>query len=299
MSLKDLRTRINSIKSTSKTTKAMYLISASQMTKIKQMLVNYKQYKNLMGSITSSIAFASRNQFDKDLDTITVQDDIVVEGCQKALEMDENYIVGHKNLVIIISGEKGLCGSFNASVVNSALNHIDEKTDVLCIGKKGYEILSRKRACHIIKDNYIELHLRTINSKIVMGQVTKPILHLIASNKYANIKIVYTEFISMLKQEVVVKQIFPVVLDHPPSTTFEFDSKPVHMLRNIIPQYLHSLLYNCVLNSIKSETVKRMMTMDNATTNSKDMLHKLNLDYNRARQTKVTMELIEVISGMQ
>ena len=299
MSLKDLRTRINSIKSTSKTTKAMYLISASQMTKIKQMLLNYKQYNDLMGSITSSIAFASRNQFDKDLDTITVQDDLVVEGCQKALEMDENYIIGHKNLVIIISGDKGLCGSFNSSVVNSALNHIDDDTDVLCIGKKGYEILSRKGAFHIIKNNYIELHLRTINSKIVMGQVTKPILQLIASSKYANIKIVCTEFISMLKQEVVVKQIFPVVLGHPPSTTFEFDSKPVTMLRNIIPQYLHSVLYNCVLNSIKSETVKRMMTMDNATTNSKDMLHNLSLEYNRARQTKVTMELIEVISGMQ
>lgn len=299
MSLKDLRTRINSIKSTSKTTKAMYLISASQLTKIKQMLVNYKQYKDLMSDITSSIAFASRNRFDKDLDTITVQDDLVVEGCQKALDMNENYIVGSKDLVIVISGEKGLCGSFNSSVVNKALQYIKNDTDVLCIGKKGFEMLARKGQIHILRNNFIELHLKSINSKIVMGQVTKPILQLIASNQYSNIKIVYTEFISMLKQEVIMKQIFPVVLDHNSTTTLEFDGKPVSMLKNIIPHYLHSVLYNCVLNSIKSETVKRMMTMDNATTNSKDMLDRLSLDYNRARQTKVTMELIEVISGMQ
>ena len=152
---------------------------------------------------------------------------------------------------------------------------------------------------NILKNHYIELNLKQMNPKIVMGQITKPILQLIASNAYSDVKIVYTEFISMLKQELVVKSLFPLIIEHKPENTFDFDSKPITMLQNIIPQYLHSIIHSCILNSLQSETVKRMVTMDSSSKNSQEMLNDLSLQYNRARQTKVTMELIEVISGMQ
>lgn len=301
MSLSDLKRRIGTIKKTSKIIKAMSLISAARMSRIKHLLVNYVEYRTLMSSIAASIAFATRNQFDDDLEVITIPNEVLVEAVQRFLGIDENYIRGEKNLLIVVTAEKGLCGSFNLSVVNCALALDDQNTDILCIGKKGYEILSRKGKHNILRNNYIELHLRQVNGKMITGQVTKPILQLIGSNHYSNVKIIHTEFISMFKQEVAVKQLFPIILEHKPEPEggIEFDKKPTEMLKSIIPHYLHSIIYNSVLHSLKSETVKRMMAMDNASSNSQEMLVELTLEYNRVRQTKVTMELIEVISGMQ
>ena len=301
MSFSDLKRRITSIKNTSKITKAMSLISAAQMNKIKHSLLHYNDYANLIAQIFSSIAFANRNRFDTDLDVIMIPNDIVVTASKHFASLDTHKISDDKNLLIVMTAEKGLCGSFNSAVVNHAMSLADDQTDILCVGKKGYEILIKntKKKYHILRDHYIELNLKQISSKIVMGQLTKPALNLIASNSYTNVKIIYTEYISMLKQEVMSKQLFPLSIDCKDKDNFECDSAPLTMLSNMIPHYLHSIIYHCVLHSFKSETVKRMMTMDNASTNSKDILHNLNLEYNSVRQAKVTMELIELISGMQ
>jgi F-type H+-transporting ATPase subunit gamma len=113
--------------------------------------------------------------------------------------------------------------------------------------------------------------------------------------------VVYNEFVSMLKQNVVVEELFPLVI---PKSSHEygetsFDSSKKDMLLRSIPEYIHSIIYRIVLNSLQSETSKRMIAMDSASTNCKEMIETLTLKYNRARQTKVTMELIEVVSGIQ
>ncbi len=303
MSLGDLKRRITTIKNTSKITKAMSLISAAQLSQIKHLSRSFNPYKELIEKITSEIAYENRNRFDQDLEFITLPNEIVVESARKFLSLNANHISDTRKLIVIITSEKGLCGSFNSSAVSRVLDLVDHQTDILCIGKKGYEMLLRQQRLdkkpNILKNHYIELNLKQTHPKIVMGQITKPILQLIASNAYSDVKIVYTEFISMLKQELVVKSLFPLIIEHKPENTFDFDSKPITMLQNIIPQYLHSIIHSCILHSLQSETVKRMVTMDSSSKNSQEMLNDLSLQYNRARQTKVTMELIEVISGMQ
>ncbi len=301
MSLGDLKRRINSIKSTNKITKAMSLISAAQLNQIKSLSKGYTAYKELIEKITAELSYENRNRFDRDLGVITLPNEVVLESAQKFVSLKDENSAGNTNLIIIVTSEKGLCGAFNSSVVNRVLNLVDDQSDVLCIGKKGYEMLVRTQKINILKNHYIKLDLKQLHPQIVKSYITKPILNLIGLNKYATIKIVYTKFISTLKQDVSVKQLFPLVIKHKPKTTdvLEFDSNPMTMLKQIIPEYLHSIIYHCILNSFNSETVKRMITMDSSSKNSQEMLDDLSLQYNRARQTKVTMELIEIISGMQ
>lgn len=300
MSLSDLKRRIGTVKNTSKITKAMSLISAAQISKLKHMLQSYENYHRLISEFAGVIAIKARSRFDTSMENVVVDDQLVIESCQKYLGLETNYIVGKRKLLVVITGEKGLCGSFNSSVVSKTLSVVDDETDVLCVGKKGYEMLmkNRKKKVSIVDSSYIELNSKQISAKIVMGKVTEKLLHLLASNLYVQLEVVYTEFKTMLRQEVVTKKLFPLVLDNHNLGEVAFDSNPMVMLDHMIPQYINSVVYFATLNSIKSETVKRMMTMDNANKNSKDMLHDLTLKYNRARQTKVTMELIEVISGM-
>jgi F-type H+-transporting ATPase subunit gamma len=300
MSLSSLKRRISTIKNTSKITKAMSLISAAQLSKLKHMLHDYLDYYKLIREITSSIAFKARNRFDNVESQITIDNQLVVEACQSHLGIERNYIAGNKKLLIVVTGEKGLCGSFNSSVVNNTLKIIDGDTDVMSIGRKGYEMLikNRKTAVNIVENNYIELNPKQLSCEVIMKKITDKIIKLISSNIYSKVEIIYTEFRTMLKQEVVIKELFPLKLDYNNSDDISCDSNPMAMLDEIIIKYLNSLLYFAILNSVKSEAIKRMMTMDNANKNSKDMLNDLTLRYNRVRQTKVTMELIEVISGM-
>ncbi len=300
MSLSDLKRRIGTVKNTSKITKAMSLISAAQISKLKHKLQSYERYYESIRETTASIALKGRIRLDTDIKRIAVDDQLVVESCQKHCGIQRNYIVGTKKLLVVITGEKGLCGSFNSSVVSKVLSMIDEGTDVICAGKKGFEMLSknRKKKVTIIDNNYIELNPKKLSTKIVMERVTENLLRLLASNTYSKVEVIYTEFISMLKQEVKSKSLFPLILDNNNFEEITFDSNPMVMLDHVIPQYINAEMYFIILHSVKSETVKRMMTMDNANKNSKEMLNDLTLKYNRARQTKVTMELIEVISGM-
>ena len=300
MSLSDLKRRIGTVKNTSKITKAMSLISAAQISKLKHVLQSYENYHRLISEFTGVIALKARIRLDTSMENVPVDDKLVVESCQKYLGIKVDYIVGKRKLLVVITGEKGLCGSFNSSVVSKTLSMVDDETDVLCVGKKGFEMLmkNRKKKVSIVDGSYIELNSKQISAKITMGKVTEKVLRLLASNLYVQLEVVYTEFKTMLRQEVMTKKLFPLILDNCNLEETVFDSNPMVMLDHVIPQYINSVVYFATLNSIKSETVKRMMTMDNANKNSKDMLHDLTLKYNRARQTKVTMELIEVISGM-
>jgi F-type H+-transporting ATPase subunit gamma len=300
MSLSDLKRRIGTVKNTSKITKAMSLISAAQISKFKNLLQSYENYHRLICQFACVITLKARTRLDTSIENVPVDDKLVVESCQKYLGIEVDYIVGKRKLLVIITGEKGLCGSFNSSVVSKTLSMVDDDTDVLCVGKKGFEMLmkNRKKKISIVDSSYIDLNSKQISAKIVMEGVTEKLLRLLASNLYIQLEVVYTEFKTMLRQEVVTKKLFPLILDNCNFEEIAFDSNPMVMLDHVIPQYINSVMYFATLNSIKSETVKRMMTMDSANKNSKDMLHDLTLKYNRARQTKVTMELIEVISGM-
>lgn len=297
MSLSDLKRRITAVKNTNKITKAISLISAAQLHKVKHVLSVYQNYYHIISQISAAIAFNARQRFDSDVSKISINDDLVIQSCKDWLGETNNNTCEQKNLTIVISSDKGLCGSFNSSLVNFVAKMYGE-SEVVCIGQKGYEMLLSKKGVKLAPKPSIEVQAKNIANKTAIDKVTRYIVQLISSNLYKNITIVYTEFISMLKQQVVSKQLFPLVLDCHDAKDIAFDRKPLAMLNDIIPQYIGSIVYYAIIHSLKSETVKRMMTMDSASRNSKTMMDDLSLEYNRARQTKVTMELIEVISGV-
>lgn len=295
MSLADLKRRINTVKNTGKITKAMSLISAAQLSKAKNFLASYTYYVNLMSDIMCNISYGARKRFDTEL---IIPNDLVVQASQKFLDIHEDYHEPKKRkLLIVISASKGLCGAFNSAIVNKTISELTKNTDVFCIGKKGYELLSKnkKRHVNILYNKYVDINFKKLKTNILMNTATKKILKLIACNTYESIDIIYTQFVSMLSQEVVLEKIFPIHYSN--TDEIAFDRNPTHMLIDIIPHYLNSLLYNCILSSVKSESAKRMITMDNASKNSTDMTDSLTLKYNKARKEKVTKELIEIISG--
>ncbi len=325
ISLKELKKRICTVQSTQKITKVMSLISASQIKRLKYVLDNTACYKQIMSDILYITAMNSSEKYDANTDSSVV---IPNEAFYIAINtfLDIQYKVRHHNvklphatlarspypqkarqLIIVLTSDKGLCGSFNSSIIRNMLNIARDysgTTDFLCVGKKSYEALSKMHQYknHIVK-KYVTLHYKYLQSKIVMHKLTTSIFELIAEHAYTSVKVVYTQFVTTLKQDVVVKQILPLIVQDDSGARnyhqYAFDDKPYNSLVSLLPYYIHSIVHNCVLHSFLSEAVKRMITMDNATSNSQEMLNKYTLQYNRMRQTKVTMELIEVISGMQ
>lgn len=301
-SLSDLKRRIRTVKNTGKITKAMSLISASQTNKIKNTISDFEHYQVLIKQILAQIVSGNQERFDE---PPSVSEDIIIESCKKYLYQDIHYIYQSTNkrqLLIVMTADKGLCGAFNSSIAKHVIATANAETDIMCIGKKGYELLSKKpeHQYKILENHYIEVNLKKVHSDIVMGMVTTKVLELIASNIYSKVKIIYTKFITMLKQQVDEKQIFPLLINNEEEVEkIAFDSKPISMLHTIIPYYINAEIYDKLLQSFRSETAKRMVAMDNASSNSNEMFNDLTLEYNRKRQTKVTSELIEVISGMQ
>jgi F-type H+-transporting ATPase subunit gamma len=297
----NLARRIKTVQNTSKITKAMSLVSAGQNKKAKSLLANYQGYSQLLEEIMSNLAYKAKNRFDDQLEMIILDQDITRGACRKFLHLPPvyNYPKLSKDLFIILTSDKGLCGGFNSSLIKFFKEKAPQASEVIMIGKKGYDILSRDKNYSILENNYLDCNIKFIQNDIVLGKITKKILERITEG-YEKVFIIYNHFISMLKQVPSLKQLFPILVK--PSSTSDLytcDSNPMDSLAKIIPQYLHREIYEALMNNSKSETAKRMMTMDQASENSKEMLTSLKLQYNRQRQAKVTRELIEVISGIQ
>jgi F-type H+-transporting ATPase subunit gamma len=295
-----LKRRINTIQNTSKITKAMSLVAAGQTNKIKLTLGNYHGYYDLLAKIMSHLAYTARSRFDEAGDFITIDREITIKAIRSYLHLPkvDFYPNLKKDLYIIITSDKGLCGAFNSSLIKFFKEKAALNQEVLIIGKKGYDLISKDRNYIILDDHYLDSNIKYLRDSIVEGKFTKKILTKLAEG-YDRLFLVYNSFLSMLKQEVKIKQLFPILVPYSEASgSYAFESNPMEILAHTIPHYLHSLIYQALMNSSRSETAKRMMAMDQASENSKEILAKLKLQYNSERQAKVTKELIEVISGI-
>ncbi|MEJ0062615.1 MAG: F0F1 ATP synthase subunit gamma [Alphaproteobacteria bacterium] len=290
-SLKDLKNRITSVKSTRKITSAMKMVAASKLRRAQEQAEAARPYASAMARMLKSLA-ANLQLDDGNL--------TLLSGTGK----DETY------LLLIVTSDRGLCGGFNGSVVREARKQIKALQDagktvkLFCVGRKGRDLLRRDYA-HLMVDALEEIGRKKLDfsdAEMIAGKI----LALFQAGEFDVCRMVFNRFKSVIAQIVTVDQLIPVTAGSAepanenaanPLTLFEPGEAAI--LQRLLPQNIGVQIYGALLESMAGEQGARMTAMDNATRNAGDMINRLTLQYNRSRQAFITKELIEIISGAE
>ena len=297
--LKELRTRIGSIKSTQKITSAMKMVAAARLRRAQDALDKSKQYFEDIFAITGRLYKEMRKEEQED-DLMYVYPRMLLEP-----ENPQSY------LLVVFSSDRGLCGSYNAYVLRESLQRIKElqqngkKVKVLSIGRKVGDAIKRR-----ISGLEVEV-ISGVAAKgadfIELQEICEKILQCYTDKEFDVCEVVYTHFESVINREVKLQQFIPYQFDLNDerfdnkinNAFFDYDAPKQKLLVDVLVMFMTSLFFQNLLNAQASEHGARMTSMDNATRNASDMIAKLTLKYNRLRQTAITTELIEIISGAE
>lgn len=291
-SLDDLKKRIASVKSTQKITKAMKMVAAAKLRKAQEAAEQSRPYadnmKNLMDSISRGFI-----QTDSSRNLLTGSDE------------DKIY------LLVLFTSERGLCGGFNSQISKSLKEKIVElqkqnkEVKIICIGKKGYDIIKRQ---------YNELIVDTIDLSEIKSvqygdakEISDKIIKMYFDAEFDKCLIFYNKFKSVISQVPTEQQVVPAEIveqtdneDKVMDNNFiEFEPNEKEILEELLPLNFAVQIFKALLESSASEQGSRMSAMDNASRNASDMIDSLTLFYNRSRQAVITKELIEIISGAE
>ena len=297
--LKELRTRIGSIKSTQKITSAMKMVAAARLRRAQDVLSRSRQYNDDLLVITGRLY----REMLQDQQNTNIR--YIFPRIMQPAVNPEKY------LLVVFSSDRGLCGSYNAYVIRESMRRIGElrkegrQVRVLCIGKKAGDALK-----HRLPGQEIEV-LTGIATKGAdfkeLQEICEKILKAYTDGEFDVCEVVYTRFNSAINREVTVQQFIPYLLDtddprfgnEVDGAFYDYDAPKQKVLIDVMVQLLTSVFFQDLLNAQASEHGARMTSMDNATRNATDMIAKLTLKYNRLRQTAITTELIEIISGAE
>lgn len=290
-SLKELKNRIASVKQTQKITSAMKLVAASKLKKAQEQAEAARPFAERMASMLTNLAAGVAD----------------VENAPKLLSGSGEDKV---HLLVVATGDRGLCGGFNSSIARGARRKIVEleaagKTvKVLCIGRKGRDQLRRDHADKIIET--IDGVGRARLSYDEVAAIALKIEQLYEAGEFDVCTIVFNQFKSAMTQILTIKQLIPVetpAKDEGDSSdvkaVYDFEPEEDVILEELLPRNLAVQIYGALTENSASEQGARMSAMDSATRNAGEMIGKLTLIYNRTRQAKITSELIEIISGAE
>jgi F-type H+-transporting ATPase subunit gamma len=288
-SLKDLKNRIASVKSTRKITSAMKMVAGSKLRRAQESAEAARPYALRMARMLSSLAGNL---------VLTDSTPRLLAGTGR----DQTV------LLLVMTSDRGLCGAFNGSVVREARRQIKQlesegKTvKVFCVGRKGRDLLRRDNASKIIHA------VEDIGRKRVgfadADTIAAKLVELFAAGEFDICRLVSNRFKSAISQIVTIVQLVPFPLPKVEATgeaqaLYEFEPDEEHILETLLPRALAISVYGALLESAAGEQGARMTAMDNATRNAGDMINRLTLNYNRSRQAYITKELIEIISGAE
>ncbi len=284
-SLKAVRTRISSVKSTQKITRAMKLVAAARLRRAQDAIVAARPYARGLSEAVSEVAARAGG------------------AAHPMLEKRS----GRRVALISITSDRGLCGGFNANVCRTTQRLVAEKTAsaevdefrIEVVGKKGREYFRRRHlpvahelpgvAGDSVLDRAKELAI-TVSDDFTAGRID-------------GVYLIYNEFKSAISQTVIVEPLLPVTPAALPAEAgqidFVYEPARDELLGLLLPLYVQSQIQRALLESVASEFGARMSAMENATNNAKDMIERLTLEYNRARQAAITKELMEIVGGAE
>jgi F-type H+-transporting ATPase subunit gamma len=291
-SLKDLKNRIVSVKSTRKITSAMKMVAASKLRRAQEQAEAARPYAQAMARMLQSLS--ANLVLDSDSSPL-----IAGTGKQDTV------------LLLVITSDRGLCGGFNGTVVREARKQIKslqqegKQVRLYCVGRKGRDLLKRDYASLMLTamDDAGKKKLDYADAEKIVAQL----LALLAEGKFDVCRMVYNRFKSVIAQVVTTAQIIPLepaaanenARNEGAQALMLFEPDEEAILNQLLPQNLAVQVYGALLESLAGEMGARMTAMDNATRNAGDMINRLTLQYNRSRQAYITKELIEIISGAE
>jgi F-type H+-transporting ATPase subunit gamma len=291
-SLKDFRNRIISVKSTRKITSAMKMVAASKLRRAQQQAEASQPYAVRMSNMLKRLV----GNID-----INENSPVLIAGTGK-----EDI-----HLLVVVTSDRGLCGGFNATIARLARQKIRELTEdgktvkILCVGRKGRDVLKREHAEKIIHS--FEGVGKKRLSFAEAQEITQYILDMLERSDFDVCSILYNQFKSVIQQTPTAQQLIPFAIPHTDKAEaetgakalYEFEPSEEAILESLLPRNLSVQIFRALLDSAAGEQAARMTAMDNSTRNAGDMINKLTVQYNRARQAYITKELIEIISGAE
>ena len=296
-SLKDLRNRISSVKSTQKITSAMKMVAAAKLRRAQEQAEAARPYAERMGRMLGSVASSVMAGQGPKLLSGTGKDQV--------------------HLVVVATADRGLCGGFNSSIVRESKRLIDElkgqgkDVKVLCVGRKGRDQLRRTHGNLIVET--IEDVNKPYPSFDKADEIAERLRRMFDAEEFDVCTLIYARFKSAINQIVTRQQLIPFAADDtaeedgqtapaPPQAdgaVYEYEPSEEQILADLLPRNLSVQIYRAILENNASEHGARMTAMDNATRNAGEMINKLTLQYNRTRQAAITTELIEIISAKE
>ena len=287
-SLKDLRNRISSVKSTKKITSAMKMVAAAKLKRAQDNAEKTRPYARKMSEIVNSLVENNKS---------------------KEFKFSEKKTKKNRNILLIVcSADRGLCGGFNGSIIKFS-KKLSEKiindggqVSYIFVGKKAYQSLQRFCGDSIL-DFFSDIANPSIKFELA-GSIRDKILELFLNDSMDECYLIYTEFKSAISQTVQSLKLLPLNAletnnDNSSNKSYDFEPSEEEILNEIIPKNIAIQIHTALLENLASEQGSRMTAMDNATRNANDMIDNLTLFYNRSRQALITKELIEIISGAE
>ena len=285
-SLKDLKIRINTVKSTRKITSAMKMVASAKLKKAQEKAESGRPYATKMSKIVSTLASKVNKESGPKL--------LFGNG------QDKNV------LIVAVSADRGLCGGFNNNISKEVRKRVNElesnnkNVKLILIGRKVGTVLKREMGDRVV-GNFSGIQGDHVSfSKI--SPITLQILSLFEKNTVDTVELFFNRFKSIISQIVTKKPLIPAEIDSlkdEDQSIYEYEPEEEIILNELLPRNLSTQLYSALLESSAGELAARMTAMDNATRNAGDLIDRLTLEYNRTRQAFITKELIEIISGAE
>jgi F-type H+-transporting ATPase subunit gamma len=278
--LKEIKVRIGAVKNTQKITKAMRMVAAAKLRRAQDRMTSARPYARKINELLTHLVSASE----------TVQNPL--------MERREGA-----TLVIVVTSDRGLCGSFNTNLLKVAFNHIKRLgagAKVVCVGKKGFDFFKSRKVD--LYDKYIGV-FNNLNVE-ASNEIVNRIVDGYMKREYGKVEIIYNEFKSVVKQEIRIEQFLPIVskdTDGKKAKNLYYIYEPdmESILNNLIPRQLKVQLWKALLESNASEQGARMTAMETASRNASDLIKFLEIQYNRARQEAITKEILEIVGGAE
>ena len=289
-SLKELKNRIASVKSTQKITKAKQMVAAAKLRRAEERARESRPYTERIEAVLANL-------------TANAADNRNAPKLLAGTGADETH------LLIVATADKGLCGAFNSSIVRLAREHIvklqgeGKKVKIIAVGRKGDDQLKRLYGQMIVhKTNFMDV------KQIGFAQandIGSKVLDLYEAGEFDIATLFYGKFKSVISQVPTAQQIVPAIAPEGVETpdlkgaVYDYEPEEEAILKALLPRYVSVQIFRALLENVASEQAASMTAMDNATRNAGDMIDRLSLQYNRARQAQITKELIEIISGAE
>ncbi len=280
--LKEIRSRISSVSSTMKITSAMKMVSAAKLKKAQDRMQNIKPFSTALTNMILNL-----------LPSVNTSE----------IKLLSSFCKTDRTLLITVSSNRGLCGGFNANIFKKGVPILDKNTELFCIGKKCSEQFVRK-GHNVVQTELDILDQPSLNES---QKISQKIIDQYLEGRWSKVILIYNQFKNAATQDIVAKQILPIRQNINKEQggavntgrDYIFEPNKENIVNNLMPQQIHTQIFDAILNSIASEHGARMTAMHKATDNANELKQNLKLSYNRQRQAAITNEILEIVAGAE